>query len=54
MRASAEARVVANRYARALLQVVVEKKEDPERIDRELGEVVTLIEAHPRFGPSAV
>lgn len=50
MRASAEARVVANRYARALLQVVVEKKEDPERIDRELGEVVTLIEAHPDLG----
>ena len=47
MRASAEARVVANRYARALLQVVVEKKEDPERIERELGEMVALVESHP-------
>ncbi len=50
MRASAEARVVANRYARALLQVVVEKKEDPERIERELGEVVALFESHPDLG----
>ncbi|MGH9462212.1 MAG: F0F1 ATP synthase subunit delta, partial [Vicinamibacteria bacterium] len=46
MRASGEARVIANRYARALLQVVIEKKEDPERIERELAEVVALLESH--------
>lgn len=50
MKESGEARVVANRYARALLQVVVEKKEDPERIDRELGEVIALFESHPALG----
>jgi len=50
MRASGEARVIANRYARALLQVVVEKKEDPERIERELSEVINLVAAHPDLG----
>lgn len=50
MRASAEARVIAKRYAKALLQVVIEKKEDPERIDSELGEVVKLFESHPALG----
>jgi F-type H+-transporting ATPase subunit delta len=44
VRASGEARVVANRYARALLQVVLDKKEDPERIERELDEAAALIE----------
>jgi F-type H+-transporting ATPase subunit delta len=47
MRASAEARVIANRYARALLQVVLEKKEDPERIEGELAEAVALVESYP-------
>jgi F-type H+-transporting ATPase subunit delta len=50
MRVSGEARVIANRYARALLQVVVEKKEDPERIERELAEVVALLESHADLG----
>lgn len=50
MKVSGEARVVANRYARALLQVVVEKKEDPERIDGELGEIIALMESHPDLG----
>jgi len=50
VRASAEARVIASRYAKALLQVVIEKKEDPERIDSELGEVVKLFESHPALG----
>ena len=50
MRASAEARVIANRYAKALLQVVIEKKEDPERIDSELGEVAAVVEAYPALG----
>jgi F-type H+-transporting ATPase subunit delta len=38
--------VVASRYASALLRVVLEKKEDPERIDRELGEMGALLEEH--------
>ena len=50
MRASGEARVIANRYARALLQVVIEKTEDPERIERELAEVVALLESHADLG----
>ena len=43
MKISGEALVIANRYAKALLQVVLEKKEDPERIDRELGDVAALL-----------
>ena len=50
MKVSGEARVIANRYARALLQVVVEKKEDPERIERELSEAIALVAAHPDLG----
>ena len=50
MRASGEARVVANRYARALLRVALEKKEDPGRIDAEIGEVIALLESHPELG----
>jgi F-type H+-transporting ATPase subunit delta len=44
---SGEALVIANRYAKALFQVVLEKKEDSERIDRELRDVSALLEAHP-------
>jgi F-type H+-transporting ATPase subunit delta len=47
MRGSAEARVVANRYAKALLRVVLDKKDDPEQIDRELLEMAELFKSHP-------
>ena len=49
MKISGEALVVANRYAKALFQVVLEKKEDPEQIDRELRDVVALLEANPEL-----
>ncbi len=49
MKISREALVVANRYAKALFQVVLEKKEDPERIDRELRDVAALLEANPEL-----
>lgn len=50
MKISGEAMVVANRYARALLQVVLEEKEDCERIERELGDVSALLESNPDLG----
>ncbi|MFQ5790387.1 MAG: ATP synthase F1 subunit delta [Acidobacteriota bacterium] len=49
MRASAEARVIAGRYARALLQVVLDKGEDPERVEDDLGEVHGLLETEPEL-----
>ena len=47
MKISGEALVVANRYARALFQVVLEEKEDSERIDRELRDVAAVLESNP-------
>ena len=49
MKISGEALVVANRYAKALLQVVLEKKADPERIDGELEDIVAVLEANPEL-----
>ena len=50
MKVTGEALVIANRYAKALLQVVLEKKEDPERVDRELADFAGLLEANPELG----
>lgn len=49
MKRTAGSRVVAERYARALLGVALEKKADPERIGRELADIVALLEKEPRL-----
>lgn len=41
--------VVAERYARALLDVVLDKDKDPDRIAKELEEVAELLSAHRRL-----
>lgn len=41
--------VVARRYARALLDVVLEKKEEPERIADELAETIEFLEEQPNL-----
>lgn len=47
--AGAGSRAVAGRYAKALLQVALEKKADPERLDQELQEFAGLLTEHPRL-----
>jgi len=49
MKISGESQVIASRYAKALFQVVLEKKEDSERIDRELRDVSAVLEANPEL-----
>lgn len=41
--------VVAERYARALLDVVLDQKRDPDRVAGELADFAELLDAHPRL-----
>jgi len=42
-------RTAANRYARALLDVSIKEKQDPQPIERQLAEFADLVKQHPAF-----
>jgi F-type H+-transporting ATPase subunit delta len=42
-------RTAANRYARALLDVAVQEKQDPQAIERQLADFVDVFKQHPAF-----
>lgn len=46
---SAGSFIIAERYARALLDVVLDKKVDPDKVERELSDFEALLEKHPQL-----
>jgi F-type H+-transporting ATPase subunit delta len=46
---SAGSFVLAERYARALIDVAIDKKADLDEIGRELGDIAALLAAHPKL-----
>lgn len=50
MKSTAGLRILAQRYARATLGVVLDKKVDLERVSSELSEIAALLEREPKLG----